>query len=71
MYQNLKHWAFIYTGVTVMCNKFSPYHQDPKCPPEGFNILTSIRSYRKDMMHLINLGINIAYDPGIMVGYSE
>ncbi|KAG1901136.1 uncharacterized protein F5891DRAFT_1187832 [Suillus fuscotomentosus] len=70
MYQNLKHWASIYTGVTVMCNRLSPYHKDPKCPPEGFNILTSIRSYRQAMMHLINLGIDIAYDPGVMVGYS-
>ncbi|KAG2056556.1 hypothetical protein BDR06DRAFT_879685 [Suillus hirtellus] len=70
LYQNLKHWASIYTRVTVMCNRLSPYHRDLKCPPEGFNILTSIGSYRQAMMHLINLGINIAYDPSIMVGYS-
>jgi hypothetical protein len=70
MHQNLKHWASIYTGVAVMCNRFSPYHRDPKCPPEGFDILTSIGSYRQAVMHLINLGIDIAYDPGVMVGYS-
>ncbi|KAG1784522.1 uncharacterized protein HD556DRAFT_1314999 [Suillus plorans] len=35
-----------------------------------FDILTSIGSYRQAVMHLINLGIDIAYDPGVMVGYS-
>ncbi|KAG2108199.1 uncharacterized protein F5147DRAFT_534847, partial [Suillus discolor] len=61
-------WVSIYIGVAVMCNRLSPYHRGPKCPPKGFDILTSIGSYWQAVMHLINLRIDIAYDPSIMVG---
>ncbi|KAG1852897.1 hypothetical protein DFJ58DRAFT_661030 [Suillus subalutaceus] len=54
-----------------MCNCQSPDHQDPKCLPEAFDILTSIGSYQCATMKLSNLGIKMAYyNPGVMVSYS-
>ncbi|KAG0695406.1 hypothetical protein DFH29DRAFT_814205 [Suillus ampliporus] len=66
----LKYWASVYTGAAVMCNRQSPEHRDPKCPPEAFDILTSIGSYRHAVMQLTNLRIELIYNPGIMVSYS-
>ncbi|KAG1849008.1 hypothetical protein F4604DRAFT_1593651, partial [Suillus subluteus] len=60
----------VYTGAAIMCNRQSPDHQDPKCLPKAFNILTSIGSYRHATMKLPNLGIKMAYNPGVMVSYS-
>ncbi|KAG1887529.1 uncharacterized protein F5891DRAFT_966850 [Suillus fuscotomentosus] len=66
----LQHWTSVYTGAAIMCNRKSPSHRDPKCPPEGFDILTCIGGYDHGVMQLTNLGIELAYDPGVMVSYS-
>ncbi|KAG1853135.1 hypothetical protein F4604DRAFT_1591681 [Suillus subluteus] len=65
----LKHWASVYTGASVMCNRNSLEHRDPKCPPEAFDILTCIGNYHHGVMQLTNLGIDLLYDPGVMVSY--
>lgn len=70
MHRLLKHWASVYTGATVMCNRNSPDHRDPKCPPEAFDILTCIGNYHHGVMQLTNLGIDLLYNPGVMVSYS-
>ncbi|KAG2336272.1 hypothetical protein BDR05DRAFT_896919, partial [Suillus weaverae] len=70
MHRLLTHWASVYTGASIMCNHQSPDHQDPKCPPEAFDILTCIGGYWHAIMQLTNLGIELAYNPGVMVSYS-
>ncbi|KAG1868424.1 hypothetical protein F4604DRAFT_1551397, partial [Suillus subluteus] len=62
-------WASVYTETAIMCNHQSPDHRDPKCPPEAFDILTCIGSYRQATMKLPNLGIELAYNLGVMVSY--
>ncbi|KAG0699571.1 hypothetical protein DFH29DRAFT_1001909 [Suillus ampliporus] len=66
----LKYWASVDTSAAIMCNRQSPKHRDPKCPPEAFDILTSIGSYRHAVMQLTNLGIELIYNPGVMESYS-
>ncbi|KAG2095272.1 uncharacterized protein F5147DRAFT_584661 [Suillus discolor] len=70
MYRCLQHWASAYSGASIVCNRQSPGHRDPKCPPEGFDILTCIGSYKHAVMNLTNLGIDLLYNPGVMVSYS-
>ncbi|KAG2335518.1 hypothetical protein BDR05DRAFT_898346 [Suillus weaverae] len=69
MHHLLKHWASIYTGAAIMCNQQSPEHQDPRCPPEAFDILTCIGSYPREVMQLTNLRIDLVYNLGVMVSY--
>ncbi|KAG2337824.1 hypothetical protein BDR05DRAFT_861212, partial [Suillus weaverae] len=64
------HWASIYTGAAIMCNRQSPEHRDPRCLPEAFDILTCISSYPHIVMQLTNLRIDLVYNPGVMVSYS-
>ncbi|KAG1881014.1 uncharacterized protein F5891DRAFT_973565 [Suillus fuscotomentosus] len=66
----LQHWTSVYMGAAIMCNRQLPSHQDLKCPLEGFDILTCIGGYGHSVMQLTNLGIKLAYDPGVMVSYS-
>ncbi|KAG1873302.1 hypothetical protein C8R48DRAFT_769736 [Suillus tomentosus] len=70
MSRMLQHWASVYTGAAVMCNRQSPNHRDPKCPPEGLDILTCTGGYDRTVMQLTNLGIDLVYNPGVMVSYS-
>ncbi|KAG2057283.1 hypothetical protein BDR06DRAFT_878268 [Suillus hirtellus] len=70
MYCCLQHWASAYSGASIVCNRQSPGHRDPKCPPEGFDILTCIGSYKHAVMNLTNLGIDLLYNLGVMVSYS-
>ncbi|KAG2053190.1 hypothetical protein BDR06DRAFT_886348 [Suillus hirtellus] len=70
MYCCLQHWASAYSGTSIVCNRQSPSHRDPECPSEGFDILTCIGSYKHAVMNLTNLGINLLYNPGVMVSYS-
>lgn len=70
MSRMLQHWASVYTGAAVMCNRQSPNHRDPKCPPEGLDILMCTGGYDRAVMQLTNLGIDLVYNPGVMVSYS-
>ncbi|OJA13660.1 hypothetical protein AZE42_13725 [Rhizopogon vesiculosus] len=38
----LKNWASVFNVVTVMCNRSTPPHRDPKCPPEALDIMMSV-----------------------------
>ncbi|KAG1884393.1 hypothetical protein F4604DRAFT_1547759, partial [Suillus subluteus] len=40
------------------------------CLPKAFNILTCIGSYQHVILQLTNLGIDLVYNPGVMVSYS-
>ncbi|KAG2039812.1 hypothetical protein BDR03DRAFT_836852, partial [Suillus americanus] len=66
----LERWTFVCTGAAIICNRKSPSHHDPKCPLEGFDSLTCIGGYGHGVMRLTNLGIDLAYDLGVMVSYS-
>ncbi|KAG2074562.1 hypothetical protein BDR04DRAFT_973142, partial [Suillus decipiens] len=37
--------------------------------PKAFDILACIGNYQQAVMKLTNLGIELAYDPGVMVNY--
>ncbi|KAG2054012.1 hypothetical protein BDR06DRAFT_884979 [Suillus hirtellus] len=70
MYHCLQHWVSAYSSASIVCNRQSPSHCDPKCPPEAFDILTCIGSHKYVVMNLTNLGINLLYNLGVMVSYS-
>ncbi|KAG1823868.1 uncharacterized protein BJ212DRAFT_1261906, partial [Suillus subaureus] len=59
----------ILPSVPSVCNHQSPDHQDPQCLPEAFNILTCIGSYQHAILQLTNHGIDLVYNPGVMVSY--
>ncbi|OJA07793.1 hypothetical protein AZE42_12694 [Rhizopogon vesiculosus] len=63
----LKNWASVFNMVTVMCNRSTPPHRDPKCPPEALDIMMSVGEYEPAVMDLKNLGITLGYKSGTMV----
>jgi len=63
----LKTWASVFNVATVMCNRSTPPHRDPKCPPEALDIMMSVGEYGPAVMDLTNLGITLGYQSGTMV----
>ena len=70
IYDRIVHWASVFNVASIMCNRRSPPHRDPKCRPEAFDIMTSIGAYLPAIMNLKNFGIKLTYDSCVMVGFS-
>jgi hypothetical protein len=70
MHDRIVHWASVFNVATIMCNRRSPPHRDPKCRPEAFDIMTSIGVYDPAIMTLKNFGITLKYDSCVMVAFS-
>jgi hypothetical protein len=66
----MQFWASVFNCVCVMCNRQCPIHRDPSSSPEGFDIMTSVGHYCDGLMTLSNLGIQLRYNLGAMVGCS-
>ncbi|KAG0693556.1 hypothetical protein DFH29DRAFT_881367 [Suillus ampliporus] len=68
-------WAFennlMFNCTAVICNRQCPLHRDPRSAPEGFDVMTSVGHYCNGLMTLSNLGIQLRYNTGAMVGCSR
>ncbi|KAG2087206.1 uncharacterized protein F5147DRAFT_545215, partial [Suillus discolor] len=63
-------WASVFTVVAVMCNQYTPLHRDALSHAQWFDIMTSVGGYTSAQMKMPNIGIEIAYDAGVMAGTS-
>ena len=70
MRHHLKHWTSIFNVVSVICNRRTPPHRDPKCRPEAYDLMTTAGSYKPAIMEFTNLRIRFAYDSGSMLASS-
>ncbi|KAG2119465.1 uncharacterized protein F5147DRAFT_766955 [Suillus discolor] len=66
----LREWASVFTVVAVMCNWYTPLHRDALSRAQWFDIMTSVGSHTLARMKMPNIGIEIAYNPGVMAGTS-
>ncbi|KAG1722599.1 uncharacterized protein EDB91DRAFT_1255995 [Suillus paluster] len=66
----LEQWSSVFTVLTVISNRESPFHRDVKSCPQWFDILESVGNYENGGMVLPGLGIELMYYPGVMVGIS-
>ncbi|KAF8833610.1 hypothetical protein BDN67DRAFT_916619, partial [Paxillus ammoniavirescens] len=63
-------WANQRMAITVLQNRESPFHHDPKSIPQGYNVFLSISSYGEAILELSTLGIQFRNTPGLVVLYS-
>ena len=66
----LNRWASIFSGVSIICNRFTPPHRDTSSRWNWYDILTTLGSYRECNMKLPGLGLTLEYGPGAVVGIS-
>ncbi|KAG0692449.1 hypothetical protein DFH29DRAFT_792333, partial [Suillus ampliporus] len=70
IYTHLQLWASVFNCTAVICNRQCPLHRDPRSAPEGLDVMTSVGHYCDGLMTLSNLGIQLQYNSGAMVGCS-
>ncbi|KAG1852526.1 hypothetical protein F4604DRAFT_1686629 [Suillus subluteus] len=70
IYTRLQLWASVFNCAAVICNRQCPLHRDPRSAPEGFNVMTSVSHYDDGFMTLSNLGIQLRYNSGAIIGCS-
>ncbi|KAG2108902.1 uncharacterized protein F5147DRAFT_652499 [Suillus discolor] len=70
MGNRLREWASVFTVVAVMCNWYTPLHRDALSRAQWFDIMTSVGGYTLARMKMPNIGIEIAYNSGVMAGTS-
>jgi len=66
----LAQWSSVFTVLTVISNRETPLHRDVNSIPQWFDILGSVGDYKNGGMALPGLGIELMYDPGVMVAIS-
>jgi hypothetical protein len=66
----LEHWASVFTALSLISNRETPYHRDPLSRAQWFDILTSTGCYPSVRMSLPSLGMEVEYAPGVMLGMS-
>ncbi|KAG1834668.1 hypothetical protein DFJ58DRAFT_735758 [Suillus subalutaceus] len=70
MGNRLREWVSVFTALAVMCNRCSPLHHDTLSRAQWFNVMTSVGNHSPVRMQMPNIGVEIAYNSGVMVGAS-
>jgi hypothetical protein len=61
-------WVSAYTGIQVISNRLTPGHRDSKGRPEWYDLLTSIGGGSLPHLRVNDIGLQLAYHPGTLVG---
>ncbi|KAG2028697.1 hypothetical protein BDR03DRAFT_882880 [Suillus americanus] len=70
MHYHLQCWTSVFNVVSIICNRRSPPHRDPKCRPAAFDIMTTAGRYHPVVMDFMNLRIKFLYDSGSILDSS-
>ncbi|KAG1722298.1 hypothetical protein EDB19DRAFT_1916732 [Suillus lakei] len=70
MHHHLQCWTSVFNVVSVICNRQTPPHRDPKCRLAAFDIMMTTSIYHPVIMDFMNLGIKFLYDSGSMLASS-
>ena len=64
----LSRWASVFSGVSVISNRYTPPHRDQGSRYHWYDILATSGCYRNCDLKLPGLGITLEYGPGTVVG---
>jgi len=63
-------WQSVYTGISVICNRKTPFHRDTKGRPEWFDVLSSYSDpSTTPRLVLEDIGLDLQYSSGTVVGF--
>ncbi|KAG1801996.1 uncharacterized protein BJ212DRAFT_1220067, partial [Suillus subaureus] len=60
-------WPSTFSGIEVIVNRETPYHQDLGALPSVYDLLVSLGQDHQAMLDLHDLGAQLGYPPGTMV----
>ena len=61
-------WNSIFNGVSVICNRETPFHRDSQSCSQWYDLLVTVGPYKGAMLELPGIGIKLSYESGTVVG---
>ncbi|KAF8834443.1 hypothetical protein BDN67DRAFT_914994, partial [Paxillus ammoniavirescens] len=70
LHKLIKAWPTVFTAISVVHNRETPFHYDSKSAPQWYDLFLSIGSYTNAILELPVLGIHACYMPGTATLFS-
>jgi hypothetical protein len=64
----IRRWPSVFSGMQLIANRTTPEHRDFKSQPEWYDILATIGPYTDAWMTVPNIGVQLKYDSGTVIG---
>ena len=65
-----QQWQSVYTGISIICNRRTPFHWDSKGRPEWYNTLVSYSARRTwPLLSIWDLGLDLNYASRTVVSF--
>lgn len=65
-----QQWQSIYTGISVICNRITPFHRDRRGRPEWFDLLLNYsEAGDSPIFQISDLGLKLKYSSGTVIGF--
>ena len=63
-----ENWQSVYSGISVICNRITPYHRDSKGRPEWYDTLVSYSGPSAcPLLSIEDIGLQLKYSSGTVV----
>ncbi|KIJ59107.1 hypothetical protein HYDPIDRAFT_101343, partial [Hydnomerulius pinastri MD-312] len=70
LHELIRAWPTLFTAISVMYNRETPFHRDSKSAPQWYDLFLSVGSYTDAILELPTLGICACYMPGTAALFS-
>ena len=70
MSETLSFWPSVFTNVSLIANRETLLHRDPRSQEHWFDLLVNAGDYNGCVLSLPSLGVELAYNPGTLVAFS-
>ncbi|KIO08673.1 hypothetical protein M404DRAFT_22535 [Pisolithus tinctorius Marx 270] len=70
MQDALQHWPSVFTNVSVISNRTTPFHRDPHSRSDWYDMLVMVGDYEDCVLDIPTLGLQFLYNPGTVVAFS-
>lgn len=64
LHEGLQHWYTVFTAITLIKNRESPLHRDPKTNIRWFDLMLSVGDYEEAILELSTFGLRFLYNSG-------
>ena len=70
MLETLSLWPTVFTNVSLIANRETPLHRDPRSQANWFDLLVNVGDHNGCVLSLPSLGVELAYNSGTVVAFS-
>ena len=64
LHEVLEHWHSIFMAITLITNRESPLHRDPKTNISWYDLTLTIGKYDEVILELSTFGVRLLYNSG-------